>query len=100
MYTKVIHKSCTQKLYTKIIHKSYTQKKSSAEKLHKISIKIYFFQAKPKKLIFFPVKIRKSKLFRWIFIQENIQPKSDFLMGRARCPTGGPILDDGAMWHI
>jgi hypothetical protein len=28
-------------------------------------------------------------LFRWIFIQENIKPKSDFLMGKARCPTGG-----------
>ena len=86
--TKVVYKSCTQKLYKKCIHKSCTQKKSSTEKLHKISIKIYFFQAKPKKMIFFPVKIRKSRLFRWIFIQENIKPKSDFLMGTARCPTG------------
>ena len=35
------------------------------------------------------MKIRKSKLFRWIFIQENIQPKSDFLTGTDRRPTGG-----------
>ena len=58
---------------------------------HKLgaSTKIYFFQAKPKKLIFFSVKIRKSKLFRWIFIQKNIKPKSDFPTGTACCPTGG-----------
>jgi len=58
---------------------------------HKLdaSTKIQFCQAKPKKQIFFPVKIRKSKLFRWIFIQKNIKPKSDFPTGTACCPTGG-----------
>jgi hypothetical protein len=105
-YTKVIHKSHTQrlyskaahktqqKLYTKAAHKSHTQKLYTKEKLHrKAPQNIYknlFFTSKTKKADFFPVKIRKSKLFCWIFIQENIQPKSDFLTGTARCPTGEP----------